>query len=64
MLGGFTTLSTCSEQTRALVASAHATTAGLYVVATLAACLAAVFLADQLSTVPERQEFDDEEGDL
>lgn len=64
VLGGFTTLSTFSEQTRALVASAHATTAGLYVVATLAACLAAVILADLLSTVPERQEFEDEEGDL
>ena len=64
VLGGFTTLSTYSEQTRALLATGHATTAGGYVLGTLAACLLAVAAADRLSTVAQRQEFDDEEGDL
>ncbi|HET6652928.1 MAG TPA: CrcB family protein [Nocardioides sp.] len=64
LLGGFTTLSTYSEQTRALLASGHATTAGLYVVGTLAACLVAVAAADRLSTATQRREFDAEEGDL
>jgi len=64
VLGGFTTLSTYSEQARALTAAGHAATAALYVVGTLAACLVAVALADRLSTAPERQEFDDEDGDL
>jgi fluoride exporter len=64
LLGGFTTLSTYSEQTRALLASGHASTAGLYLAGTLAGCLIAVAVADMLSTVAERREFDDEEGDL
>ena len=64
VLGGFTTLSTYSEQTRGLLASGHATTAGLYVLGTLAACLVAVAAADLLSTAAQRRVFDDEEGDL
>jgi CrcB protein len=63
LLGGFTTLSTWSEETRSLVAHGHTAAAGGYVVATLAACLAAVALADQVSTRASRAEFDDEEGD-
>lgn len=64
VLGGFTTLSTYAEQTRALTASGHTTTATLYVAGTLAACLVAVALADRLSTVAQRREFEAEEGDL
>ncbi len=64
VLGGFTTLSTYAEQARALVASGHVVTAGTYVVGTLAACLAAVAVADRFSTAATRSEFEDEEGDL
>lgn len=64
VLGGFTTLSAWSEQTRRLVAEEAVATAGLYAVGTLAACLTAVALADRFSTAASRAEFDDEEGDL
>lgn len=64
VLGGFTTLSTWSEQTRALVADGAVVTAAAYVVGTLAACLAAVAVADRFSTAASREEFDEEEGDL
>ena len=64
VLGGFTTLSTYSEQTRGLLASDHVTTAAAYVLGTLVACLVAVAAADRLSTAAQRREFDDEEGDL
>jgi CrcB protein len=64
MLGGFTTLSTWSEQTRALVDAGEVATAGLYAAGTLAACLAAVALADRFSSPADRLEFDEEEGDL
>ena len=64
VLGGFTTLSAYSEETRALAAAGHTATAGLYLLGTLAACLVAVAAADRLSTAAERREFADEEGDL
>jgi CrcB protein len=64
VLGGFTTLSAYSEQTRALVEDEAVATVGLYVVGTIAACLAAVVLADRFSTSASRAEFDEEEGDL
>jgi CrcB protein len=64
VLGGFTTLSAYAEQTRALVEDDAVATAGLYVVGTIAACLAAVVLADRFSTAASRAEFDEEEGDL
>ena len=64
VLGGFTTLSTWSEQTRALVADGAVVTAAAYVAGTLAACLAAVAVADRFSTAASRAEFDEEEGDL
>lgn len=64
VLGGFTTLSAYSEQSRALLASGDTTTAGLYLAGTLAACLVAVTVADRLSTAAQRREFEDEEGDL
>jgi len=64
VLGGFTTLSTYAEQSRALLAAGNAGLAAAYVVGTLAACLLAVALADRLSTLAARTEFDLEEGDL
>lgn len=64
VLGGFTTLSAWSEETRALVASGELTLAGLYAVGTVAAAVAAVALADRFSTPSARAEFDGEEGDL
>jgi CrcB protein len=64
VLGGFTTLSTYAEQARALMASDHVATAAAYVVGTLAACLAAVLIADRFTTRAVRAQFADEEGDL
>ena len=64
VLGGFTTLSTYAEQSRALLAAGNTGLAAAYVVGTLAACLLAVALADRLSTLASRTEFDLEEGDL
>ena len=63
VLGGFTTLSTYSEQARALAAQGRVGLAASYVVGTLAACLLAVAVADRFSTVIARSQFDDEEGD-
>ena len=45
VLGGFTTLSTYTEQARVLVATGHRGMAATYVVGTLAACLVAVAVA-------------------
>jgi CrcB protein len=47
VLGGFTTLSTYAEQSRALVDTGHPATAAAYVVGTLAACLLAVALVSR-----------------
>ena len=62
VLGGFTTLSTYSEETRALLAAGHAPVAGAYVLGTLAACLVIVVAADRLSTPSERAQVVAEEG--
>ena len=64
VLGGFTTLSAYSEETRALLASGHTGTASAYLLGTLAACLVGVAVADLLSSPSAREEFDVEEGDL
>ena len=64
VLGGFTTLSAYSEETRSLLASGHTATASAYLLGTLAACLVGVAVADLLSTPSARAEFDVEEGDL
>jgi CrcB protein len=64
VLGGFTTLSAWSEQTRALVDAGEVAIAGAYAAGTVAACLAAVALADRFSSPATRAEFDAEEGDL
>jgi CrcB protein len=62
VLGGYTTLSTYSEQTRALLAEGHLAVAATYLLGTLAACLVAVALAQHLSPELARREFEDEEG--
>ena len=64
VLGGYTTLSTFSEQTRGLVAGGHAATAATYVVGSLAACLVGVALASRFQTPAARRLFEAEEGDL
>jgi CrcB protein len=63
LLGGFTTLSAYSEQSRALLAGGHALVAAVYVVGTLAACLVAVRVADHWSTARQRRVFAHEGGD-
>ncbi len=64
VLGGFTTLSAYSEETRSLLAAGHTGTAAAYLLGTLAACLLGVAVADVLSTPAAREEFEVEEGDL
>jgi CrcB protein len=64
LLGGYTTLSTYSEQSRHLIDAGHAGTAVTYLVGTLVACILAVAIADRFSTVARRTQFEDEEGDL
>jgi fluoride exporter len=63
VLGGFTTLSAYSEETRVLLAAGHTGLASAYVLGTLAACLLGVAVAERLSTPAEREAFDSEEGD-
>jgi CrcB protein len=64
VLGGFTTLSTFSEETRALVAGGHSGLATAYVTASVGACLVGVAVVDRFVVRPARTEFDDQEGDL
>jgi fluoride exporter len=64
VLGGFTTLSASSEETRLLLAAGHTGTAAAYLLGTLAACLLAVAAADALSSPGARRQVEDEEGDL
>ncbi|MBZ5738455.1 fluoride efflux transporter CrcB [Nocardioides mangrovi] len=63
LLGGYTTLSAYSEQTRALLDHGRTATAGLYLLGTLAACLVAVAIADHWSTLAQRGDFEAEGGD-
>lgn len=64
VLGGFTTMSTYGEQSRALASSGHGMLAATYVVGTVAACLVAVRVAAPLASRAARADFDEEEGDL
>ncbi|HET6562491.1 MAG TPA: CrcB family protein [Marmoricola sp.] len=64
LLGGYTTLSAYSEESRALLADGRFAAGSLYAVGTLALCLLAVALADRFSGPPERSEFEAEDGDL
>jgi CrcB protein len=63
LLGGYTTLSAYSEQTRVLLEGGQVLTAAAYVVGTLAACLAVVAAASRLSAPAEQGRFEAEAGD-
>jgi CrcB protein len=64
VLGGYTTLSTYSEQTRHLLDVGRTGLALAYLGGTFAACLLGVAVADHFSTLAQRAEFEEEEGDL
>lgn len=63
VLGGFTTMSTASEQTADLLRSGQQGTALAYVAGTLLCAVAAALAVDRWSTPEERREFEAEEGD-
>jgi fluoride exporter len=63
LLGGFTTLSAYSEQTRALLGDGRAGTALLYLGGTLAACLVAVAAVSRLQPEGAGDRFAAEGGD-
>lgn len=63
VLGGFTTLSSYSEESRALLDHGETGTAALYLVGTLAACLVAVAVASHWSAPRQRQAPEDERGE-
>lgn len=56
VLGGFTTLSAASDQTRSLLQAGQSSTAALYLLCTLGAGLLAVALASRLSTAVQQRE--------
>ena len=64
VLGGFTTLSAYSEETRVLLASGHTGLAASYLLGTLAACLLGVVFAETLSNPAARAEAEAQDGDL
>jgi fluoride exporter len=63
LLGGYTTLSAYSEQTRALLADGETATALVYLLGTLAACLVAVALVSRLYPPEAGDVFAAEGGD-
>jgi CrcB protein len=63
LLGGYTTLSAYSEQTRALVAAGETATALLYLFGTLAACVMGVALVSRSYPPAAAAEFAAEGGD-
>ncbi len=64
VLGGYTTLSATSEQSRGLLDQGRPALAAAYLLGTLAACLVAVAVASRWSTPAAQAEFALEEGDL
>jgi CrcB protein len=62
VLGGYTTLSTYSEQTRDLLDRGEPGLAAAYLLGTLVACLAVVALAHRWSSPLAQRAFEDEEG--
>ncbi len=63
VLGGFTTMSTASVETFALLDDHHVTLALTYVLGTLGAALVAVVAIDRLTTLAERARAEDEGWD-
>ena len=64
VMGGFTTLSASSEQTRGLLDGGRPVLGLGYLLGTLTACLLAVALASRLSTAAQQRQVEDEGGDL
>ncbi|HSU75354.1 MAG TPA: CrcB family protein [Terrabacter sp.] len=62
VLGGYTTLSTYSNQARALLAAGDGVLAAAYLLGTLGACLVAVAVAHRFSRPLAQRAFEDEEG--
>lgn len=63
VLGGYTTLSAYSEETRALLADDRIATGAAYALGTLVACLAVVTVVSRFTTPAARDEFEAEGGD-
>jgi CrcB protein len=63
LLGGYTTLSAYSEETRVLLADGQTATALLYLAGTFAACFVAVVLVSRLYPPAAGDEFAAEGGD-
>jgi len=63
LLGGFTTLSAYSEQSRALLDAGRSGVALAYLLGTLAACLAAVAVGSHWTSARQRAVFAREGGD-
>jgi len=63
LLGGYTTLSAYSEQTRALLADDRLAAGAAYVLGTLVACVLVVAVVSHLTTSAERDELAAEGGD-
>jgi CrcB protein len=63
LLGGYTTLSSYAEETRALLADGQTLTALAYLLGTFAACLVAVTLVSRLYPPAAGDEFAAEGGD-
>ncbi len=63
LLGGFTTLSAVSDQTRALVAADESVTAAMYVGGSLAVGLVAVHVVSSLVGDPSRRATPRQDGD-
>ena len=63
LLGGYTTMSSFSEETRALFADGDTATALLYLFGTLVACVVAVEVATRLYSAAYGDEFAAEGGD-
>ena len=63
VLGGYTTLSACSEQTRVLLAADRLATGAAYVLGTLVASVVVVAVISHATTRPEQDEFAAEGGD-
>ncbi len=61
-LGGWTTLSTYANQSRALLDNGQTVLTGTYLAATLLACVLAVRVAHLWSSPADQQEFETEEG--
>jgi len=64
VLGGFTTMSAASVETFELLDHGHVVLGLAYCLGTLAAALLAVMVLDRLTTVEERADVEDHEGDL